>query len=1023
MRIRNITLGLLFLLFLLSLSSIPLSKANGSQSWLSNPTFDNSGEWFFNIEGDQNDVSGAIENGFGKLSVLGDKGNKTFFENGTGWTIRENENDMTQPDNFDIRDNGWWATHYWPDNQPQLLKVQWEKNFTMGVNMSDYEITSASFETWINASVNSNIECINDTSGIDDMGNGDYIRYFVSISDIAKSREFELTSYQTKELGCDSGPITELNDKKLIPLSESTLKFYLEEVLKYDSYNFSMTVGFLLWCEDNINPQDIDQFNDIYMKNLSLSITYEKNIDQLTKISLNQVAEEISGNNIKITQANLTFSLKFTQAQSFSSKLSELILRINDNIYIEKSTKLIDINSTFQPFSRGGLDVLNYIQKEEPISVSIEVFLKEDFQLNKTATVFIDDLYLYINIEEITTQDWTPFIILLTIGIITAISIFGAYNKYFKYSPIERKLRKLRKKIKKNKKLKRIDSVRNRSKIGQSKYSKRIEKLKLEEERLPDNNSNTKIEKKNIFVLFWILLIVFLSIIPIMSRNGQYSSQNTSISLSSEPITEQWLKNNKFSTELNWFENFGLIGDKITFDTDIGNNEAEFLVLGEKNDFLACSGVPNNTETSSGWLTATNPQITAKPSRGYHINESGCYASHEWEEKSAVGDNLLAQQNVAIQWDKSINILDDMSRFNITSASFEIIVNATVSAPSGDFDWGDPGLDPYLNESTGGRFDIGDYLKFYVILSNIPKNVSYRVAEFQPNGLGIDNGQFDYLNDTIIEPDNIEDFIFYLSEVLKTDNHNFTLTVGMEFYCEDDWSTDWDFFNEVYIKECNFSFSYQKLIPKYSSISLNQITEKIPGGNVEILDAKVNISYSIENPWPENLSQFSEFRISINNNTLPRNILLKDFNTTIQQLELDAKPYIIKNKTIYFSLEIFIGNKFSYDENITISINQVDLFISYKYIDSPTDLLPLAIGLTIGLGGILIGIGAYQLYFKYPPLIRKIRKLKRKIRKNKKTKKVTLKNYKEKINNIYQDKTEFLKTPQLESDGIQKISK
>ncbi|TFG01318.1 MAG: hypothetical protein EU542_07115 [Promethearchaeota archaeon] len=1018
--------GFILVFSLFSVSSFFIEGASISQSWLENSTFDTSDGWFFNIEGDQNDVNGIIENGFGKLSILGERGNKTFFENGTGWTIRQNEDDMTQPNDFDIRDNGWWATHYWPDNQPQLLRVQWERNFTMGVNMSDYKITSASFETWINASVNSNVECINDTSGIDDIGNGDYIRYFVYISDVARNREFELTSYQTTDLGCDSGPITQLNDKKLVALSESTLKFYLEEVLKYDSYNFSMTVGFLLWCEDNINPQDIDQFNDIYMKNLSLSIIYEKNIDQLTKISLNQVGEEISGSNIRITKANLTFSLNFTQSQSFSSKLSELILRINDNIYVEKSTKLIDINSTFHQFSRRGLDVTNYIQKDEPISISFEVFLKEDFQLNETASLFIDDVYLFINIEEITTQDWTPLIIALIIGIISAISIFGAYNRYFKYSPIERKVRKLRKKIKKNKKVKKIDSIRNKSQIGQSKYSKRIEILNLKEENIPNQNINVQTKKKNLLVLLWILIIIFLGSFSIMSQDKQYPNKNSFISLSSGPISEQWLENNNFSTQLNWFKTYGLIGNQITLDTNIGNGEAKFLVLGQENNFIACSGVPNNTETSSGWINATNPQITAKPSRGYLINESGCFASHEWAEGSGFGDELRAQQNTAIQWDNQINIQDDMSDYIITDANFKIKVNATVSALSGEVfpqPNSNSGLDPIESESTGGRFDIGDYLRFYAFLSNLEKNITYQVAEFVPAGLGIDNGQFDYLNDTIIEPENIENFIFYLSEVLKTDNHNFTLTLGMEFYCEDDWSTDWDYFNEVYIKECNFSFTYQKLIPKYSSISLNQITEKIPGGKVEILDAKVNISYSIESSWPENLSAFSEFRISINNNTLPRTILLKDFNTTFQQLELDAKSYIIKNKSIYFSLEVFIGNTFNYDENVTIKINQVDLFISYKYIESPTDLLPLAITMTIGLISLLIGIGAYQLFFKYPPLVRKIRKLKRKIRKNKKTKTITINKYQEYINNIYQDKKEILKTPQLESNGINKTSK
>ncbi|TXT60696.1 MAG: hypothetical protein BAJALOKI3v1_880019 [Promethearchaeota archaeon] len=96
--------------------------------------------------------------------------------------------------------------------------------------------------------------------------------------------------------------------------------------------------------------------------------------------------------------------------------------------------------------------------------------------------------------------------------------------------------------------------------------------------------------------------------------------------------------------------------------------------------------------------------------------------------------------------------------------------------------------------------------------------------------------------------------------------------------------------------------------------------------------------------------------------------------------------------------------------------------VSYNFIREGIDFSPLVIGLTIGLVGLVIGIGAYQLYFKYPPTVRKIRKLRKKIRKNKGSKTITLNSYNEKINNIYQHKTESLKTPQSESEIFQKDS-
>ncbi|MBD3212467.1 MAG: hypothetical protein GF311_07650 [Candidatus Lokiarchaeota archaeon] len=996
------------------------------KSWLENPDFNSSENWFFEIQGDSSDVEGTIENGNARLSILGDGGAQTFFENGVGWLNVSNEEGMTQPDDFRSDDDGWWASHTWDDFEPQLLKIQWEKNFTMDVNMSDYEITQASFETLINATVvaedanGGGLDCINDTSEILDMGNGDYIRFFVKISDPKKNREFELTSFQTKELGCDSGPITELNDTILIPLNEETLKFYLEEVLKFNSRNFTMVIGFLLWCEDNYNPQDRDHFTDIYMKNLTLSIKYEKNINQFTKINIVQIGDEIVGNNIRISGARLKIDYRMDKPDLMGSKLSELLVKINDKTFLQESKRLTDITSSYQTLEFDEEDVKNYLQINEPIIIAIELNLREDFQLEQPTTIFIDNVYLYIDIEDL-SQNWGPLIITMSFMMLSLIGAFVSYNLYFKYSPIQRKLRKIRKKIKKNKKIKKINSIHNRLKIGQSKYSKRIDILNLEEESNINKIKENFRTKKPRVIIFTIIIILFGPFSLIIDDNIFETNyvNDTQINLSSEIITQQWLNNNNFSSQDSWFESYGLIGENNTLTTTIRNGNADFYVLGEKEDFIVCLGIPNNTETSNGWYTTTNSRIVVKPTLGYEINESGCYASHKWEEHGGDPFEVNARQNAAIQWDKNVYIPEDMSKYVITNASFKVKVNATVRASPGE--WSSTGngggLEISADESgDSDAFDIGDFVTFYAILSTPEKNIQYTVAEYIPRGLGNDTaGLWDSISDTVFEPEKMEDFIFYLTQVLKSDNHNFTLTLGMEFYCEDDESTDEDYFKDIYIKECNFSFTYQKLIPKYSSISLNQITDKIPAGNVEILDGKINLKYFMNGSWPEDLSQFSEMRISINNNTLPKTILLKDFNSTIQTLQFNAKSYIVKNKTIYFTIEIFMGNTFRYDQNITLSIQQVDLLISYRYIESSSNLLPLAVGLGIGFMGLLIGIGAYQLYFKYPPTVRKIRKLKKKIRKNKKVKALQISERKSSVSLISSKKKRVIPSESEES--------
>jgi hypothetical protein len=1004
------------------------------KSWLENPDFNSSENWFFELQGDSSDVEGTIENGNARLSILGDGGVQTFFENGVGWLNVSNEEGMTQPDDFKSDEDGWWANHTWDDFEPQLLKIQWEKNFTMDVNMSDYEITQASFETLINATVvaedanGGGLDCINDTSEILDMGNGDYIRFFVKISDPKKNREFELTSFQTKELGCDSGPITELNDTILIPLSEETLKFYLEEVLKFNSRNFTMAIGFLLWCEDNYNSQDRDHFTDIYMKNLTLSINYEKNINQFTKINLVQIGDEIVGNDIRISGARLKIDYRMDRPDLMGSKLSELSVKINDKTVLEESKRLTDITSSYQTLEFDEEDVKNYLQINEPVIIAIELNLREDFQLEQPTTIFIDNVYLYIDIEDL-SQNWNPLIITMSVMMLSIIGGFASYNLYFKYSPTQRKLRKLRKKIKKNKKIKKINSIHNRLKIGQSKYSKRIDILNLKEE------SNINIIKENFrtkkprMIIFTIIIILFGPFSLIIDDNIFETNyvNDTQINLSSEIITQQWLNNNNFSSQDSWFESYGLIGDNSSLISKISEGNGNFVILGDEKEFDVCSGVPNNTETSNGWYNTTNSRIVVKPTLGYEINESGCYASHKWEEHGGDPFEVNARQNAAIQWDKNVYIPEDMSKYVITNASFKVKVNATVRASPGA--WSSTGngggLEISADESgDSDAFDIGDFVTFYVILSTPDKNIQYTVAEYIPYGLGNDTaGLWDSLSDTVFEPEKMGDFIFYLTQVLKDNNHNFTLTLGMEFYCEDDEGTDEDYFKDIYIKECNFSFRYRKLIPKYTSISFNQLTEKIPGENIEIVNGIVNLTYKINNTWPTDLSSLSELRISLNNNTLTRTILLNNFSTSNQSIELNVKRYIVKNRPIYFSIEVFIANSFNYNETIKLSIDQVDLLIAYQYVEDPPDLLPLAIGLGIGLFGLLIGIVAYQLYFKYPPKVRKIRKLKKKIRKNKKVKALQLLERKSSVSLISSEKRQLIPSEKEDSMKEKTISK
>ena len=49
----------------------------------------------------------------------------------------------------------------------------------------------------------------------------------------------------------------------------------------------------------------------------------------------------------------------------------------------------------------------------------------------------------------------------------------------------------------------------------------------------------------------------------------------------------------------------------------------------------------------------------------------------------------------------------------------------------------------------------------------------------------------------------------------------------------------------------------------------------------------------------------------------------------------------------------------------------------------PIDWSPLVAGLSIAIITLIVGFTSYQLYFKYPPMVRNIKSLKRKVRKDK----------------------------------------
>ena len=514
--------------------------------------------------------------------------------------------------------------------------------------------------------------------------------------------------------------------------------------------------------------------------------------------------------------------------------------------------------------------------------------------------------------------------------------------------------------------------------------------------------------KGRILLFISLLLLFFVVYIPNLSENKSYQSSyiqsfyqsdlknQEKIHISAEQWTknfyqEQWIENSDFNNSSGWITEVN--GDARDVDAYISGGMGNFKTIGEQHSATLIWGTPNSTN-SPNWYNTTNPEIPVYPTKGYKINESGCFASHLWAEHNGTTTN--AYQKTSVQWEKVITTPHNMSDYFITSASLEVLINATAKAyvgcGSGDT-WHWEGVE-VSGDSDMARFIEGDYIKFYVRLSNLNKDTNYKVAQYQTSTLGQDgariNGTYDYLNDTIFYADNMDDLIFYLNQVLENgDFQNFIIVLGIEYNCEDNCSTDLDEFTEAYIKSCNFTITYVKKIDQLTSISWKYLGNQIDsqGGLVDITDAKLYFDYMIDKFWPTNLSPNSEIKIIINEQEHIETIKLSRAELNFKNAKeggFEVTKLIPNNDKINVSIQLFIADEIKLSENYTISIDNVKLDISYNiYFLTQQDTLfqSLLIGALIGAGL----LGGYYVYYRkvlrFPKAVRHIKKYRRTLNK------------------------------------------
>jgi len=457
------------------------------------------------------------------------------------------------------------------------------------------------------------------------------------------------------------------------------------------------------------------------------------------------------------------------------------------------------------------------------------------------------------------------------------------------------------------------------------------------------NKQNFKRKAFASIILTILALGIFLQIpglynnfLTLKGNEDHFSRENAPQASETDYYNKEWITNGDFSSgSVNWSSE--TLGDTSDLNLGISSGVANYEVKGEKKTF----SLNEDPLVGSNWLPVPNPDFPGLVD--YNSSDSeGLIASHTFHDQ---GD---ANQNPSIHWDRNFTMPVDMSDYEIISASMQSVVYARVSKDvdvDGDNlaayypDYGYPGLSLDQRASY-------DYVRFYVLISDLSRNKVYEIAYLQPTDLGQGDPEeysivYDEMTDTylITVPEDI--LIFYLTSVLNSDNYNFTITLGIRIYAADNAGNfDYDRFTELRFKSLDLTFTYEKKINQLDRGSWKQNGDLIPD-NYVIENATLNFKYMINASWSEYASSpNSEFRILINNNQLGETINLDTANETLRDIKsggFDVTQFISSNKQVNLTIQVYIGDEFLLNSTVKISIDDVSLIIGYG-IETPPDL-------------------------------------------------------------------------------------
>ena len=383
--------------------------------WIKNPTFESPIEptwyWENGTDGDNSDMDATTSTGQANYDVLGETRTFTIVSGiidsptSPNW-VQFRNGDFQYPDTAEIRPYGAYVSHTWADDTNQAPSVHWKTNISVPLDMSDYIITDAFLEVIVNASVNANVDTPNDDGSWDNFAIGDSVTFYSQISDLDYNPPiYTVASNKTKYLGQQNSTqptILTIDDNPLESVGEIDLITALNSAFDKDPShsNLTLTLGIDIYSEDNLPGTDTDTFSDLIIKTCNLTFTVKKKIDQATTLSWNQEGNTLDSATVQVTDAKFFFRYKVNNTWPSSAPLSEIIFYINDKSYDEGIIKLSSATTSWQDAKVGGFDVTSLISTDVNITVSIEVFLKDTFELGQGYSISIDEVYLNISYIE-----------------------------------------------------------------------------------------------------------------------------------------------------------------------------------------------------------------------------------------------------------------------------------------------------------------------------------------------------------------------------------------------------------------------------------------------------------------------------------------------------------------------------------------------------------------------------------------------------------------------------------------------